>query len=126
MQFASDLTLTACSTATSEYYGWGDGCEGWHLVKTSALSIIQERMPPGTAEQLHYHARAQQFFYVLAGTATFEIAGQEVTVTAGQGLHIAPHVPHRILNQTQDSLTFTVTSQPMAHGDRVNLPPTTE
>jgi mannose-6-phosphate isomerase-like protein (cupin superfamily) len=122
MQSVPDLSLTARSTATAEYYSWGAGCEGWHLVKTPALSIIQERMPPGTAEQLHYHAYAQQFFYVLTGTATFEIAGQMVTILAGQGLHIAPHVPHRILNQTQDFLTFTVTSQPMAHGDRVNLP----
>ena len=116
--------LLVRSTATAEHYTWGAGCDGWHLVKTPALSIIQECMPPGTAEQLHYHAQAQQFFYVLAGTATFEVAGQEVTVTTGQGLHITPQVPHRILNRTQELLLFTVTSQPMAHGDRVNLPPT--
>ncbi|OON69610.1 cupin domain-containing protein [Hymenobacter sp. CRA2] len=108
-------------TATAEHYRWGDQCDGWHLVKTPELSVIQERMPPGTAEQYHYHERAQQFFYVLAGTATFEIEGQWLTLTAGQGLHVPAGLRHRILNQATAELWFTVTSQPMAHGDRVNV-----
>ena len=32
---------------TAEHYTWGDGCDGWHLVKGADLSVIQERMPPG-------------------------------------------------------------------------------
>ncbi|WP_206170463.1 hypothetical protein [Flagellimonas maritima] len=31
----------------SEYYVWGRGCSGWHLVKSQSLSIIEELMPPG-------------------------------------------------------------------------------
>lgn len=49
----------------AEHYIWGAHCEGWHLVKTDDLSIIQERMPPGTAEKRHYHQHAQQFFFIL-------------------------------------------------------------
>ena len=66
------------TTASVAHYQWGAGCDGWRLVDAPELSIIQERMPPGTAEQQHYHERAQQFFFVLAGTATFEVAGQQV------------------------------------------------
>jgi mannose-6-phosphate isomerase-like protein (cupin superfamily) len=112
----------AISTATAEHYHWGAGCDGWHLVKTPALSVIQERMPPGTAEQYHYHERAQQFFFVLTGTATFEVEGQWLTVPAGAGLHLPAGTRHRILNQAAADLHFTVTSQPPAHGDRVTLP----
>jgi hypothetical protein len=41
--------------ATAEHYVWGDVCDGWHLVKSPSLSVIQERVPPGGAEVKHYH-----------------------------------------------------------------------
>jgi len=31
---------------TAEHYSWGNACDGWHLVQNSALSVIEERMPP--------------------------------------------------------------------------------
>jgi len=45
-----------------DHYTWGAGCDGWNLLAGEALSVKQERMPPATAEQWHYHANAQQFF----------------------------------------------------------------
>ena len=47
------------SATTAEHYAWGAGCDGWHLVRAPALSVIQERMPPGAAEVRHRHAVAQ-------------------------------------------------------------------
>lgn len=102
----------------SEHYYWGDNCEGWHLVKTSELSIIQERMPPGTSETRHYHQHAQQFFFILSGTASLEVEGESLTVSALSGMHILPGQRHRIHNQTAEDLLFTVTSQPTSRGDR--------
>ncbi|MET7035751.1 hypothetical protein [Elizabethkingia miricola] len=46
----------------TEHYNWGGVCDGWHLLKTDSLSIIQEKMPPNTEETFHYHTKAQQFF----------------------------------------------------------------
>ncbi|QNF33035.1 cupin domain-containing protein [Adhaeribacter swui] len=109
------------SIATAEHYIWGENCEGWHLVKTPALSIIQERMPPNTSEQLHYHELAQQFFFILEGTATFVVNGQTLMVPAQHGLHILPGQVHQIINQTDTDLLFTVTSQPTSRGDRVEV-----
>ncbi len=63
------------STDNAEHYTWGDQCDGWPLLRTDSLSVIQERMPPGTGEQFHYHERAQQLFYILSGTGTFEVDG---------------------------------------------------
>lgn len=105
----------------SEYYNWGDNCDGWHLVRTDSLSVIQERMPAGTSEKLHYHEFAQQFFYILEGTATFEVDGEVFEVMDGQGMHILPKQKHRILNKTDRFLEFIVTSEPKSHGDRVDL-----
>ena len=54
------------SRETAELYTWGNGCDGWHLVKDPSLSVIEERMPPGTSEVRHYHQRAQQSLFCLA------------------------------------------------------------
>ena len=53
----------------AEHYYWGQNCDGWHLLKSDSLSVIQERMPAGTAESRHYHEKSQQLFFVLSGEA---------------------------------------------------------
>ena len=110
------------STDNAEHYIWGAQCDGWYLLRSDSLSVIQERMPPGTSEQLHYHERAQQVFYILSGTATFEVEGEVKTVLPNQSLHIRPGIKHRILNNGGSDIHFLVISEPKSHGDRVNLP----
>lgn len=109
------------STQNAEHYTWGEDCDGWHLLKSNSLSVIQERMPPDTGEQLHFHHHAQQIFYILSGTATFEIVSEVFTVGVNQSIHIPPETRHRILNKGGADLHFLVISEPKAHGDRVNL-----
>ncbi|MDP9046551.1 MAG: cupin domain-containing protein [Bacteroidota bacterium] len=108
------------STENAEHYTWGNQCDGWHLLRSDTLSVIQERMPPGTAEKLHYHNSAQQLFYILSGTATFEVEGNIKSVTAGQSIHVPKSTKHRILNEGNNDLHFLVISEPKAHGDRIN------
>lgn len=108
------------SIENAEHYVWGEACDGWHLLKSDRLSVIQECMPPGTAEQRHYHERAQQVFYILEGRATFEIDGQINTMERGQSVHIPPGTPHRIQNNEITDLRFLVISEPKAHGDRLS------
>lgn len=104
---------------TAEHYTWGDACDGWHLVQQPNFSVIQERMPPGTAEVRHYHRSARQFFFVLAGTLNIEVDGQPETLVAQQGLDIAPNTPHRVFNDSAAAVEFLVVSQPPSRGDRV-------
>ncbi|WP_080055914.1 cupin domain-containing protein [Spirosoma aerolatum] len=110
------------NTHNAEQYTWGNGCAGWHLVKSDALSIIQERMPPGTAEVKHFHQRSRQFFFVLAGEATMEIGAEQIVLKAGDGVEIPPLVAHQLRNDSTTDLHFTVTSVPKSHGDRVVIP----
>lgn len=105
----------------SEHYIWGDSCDGWHLLKTNSLSIIQEKMPPNTSETLHFHKNAQQFFYILKGVAAFEVEGELFDVSEKQGFHIKPNQKHKIFNKTANDLEFIVISEPKSHGDRTNL-----
>lgn len=106
------------SKHNAEHYVWGEGCDGWRLVDQPELSIIHERMPPGTAEVLHKHHNARQFFFVLVGIATFEIDSTYTVLHAQQGIEIAPGVPHQIRNESDDAIEFLVTSQPTTRGDR--------
>ena len=107
------------SRISAEHYLWGANCDGWHLVKNEMLSVIEEQMPPGTSEVRHYHRKAQQFFFILAGSAEMELDGDKLVLGAGEGLHIAPEMVHRISNAAGEPLRFLVISQPPSHGDRV-------
>jgi mannose-6-phosphate isomerase-like protein (cupin superfamily) len=105
---------------TAEHYTWGDGCDGWHLLQDVSLSIIEECMPPATAEVRHHHGRAQQFFFVLSGKAILEAEGKIVELSSGDGVRILPGTRHQIRNESNDPVRFLVISQPPSHGDRVN------
>jgi mannose-6-phosphate isomerase-like protein (cupin superfamily) len=106
-------------TETAEHYTWGEVSDGWHLVKSANLSVIQERMPPGAAEVRHYHQHARQFFFILSGIATMELNGEEQTLAMRQGIEVPPGAPHQMYNRSSDPLEFLVISQPASHGDRV-------
>ena len=107
------------SIANSDHYVWGAGCDGWHLLKDKSLSVIEERMPPGTAEVRHHHLNAQQFFFVLSGEAVMECGGEEIKLRAGEGLHVPPGTSHQIRNLSGQPAEFLVISQPPSHGDRI-------
>lgn len=102
-----------------EHYVWGEGCDGWHLVRSPTLSVIQERVPGGCSEVRHLHQKSEQFFYVLSGIATLEVDGVVYKLTENQGLHIPAKVPHQLKNEGHEDLLFVVTSTPPSHGDRV-------
>lgn len=106
------------SRSNTEHYIWGDQCDGWHLLKQRDLSIIHEKMPPHTAETRHYHENSQQFFFVLEGTATIEIAGETFELEAHEGIHVAPHTPHQMFNKSDRDIQFLVISEPTSRGDR--------
>lgn len=106
------------SAGSAEHYIWGTACDGWHLVKQPGLGVIQERMPPGAAEVRHLHREARQFFFVLAGSAFLEADGADFVLERGEGVEVAPGVPHRITNRGTVDLEFLIVSQPHSHGDR--------
>lgn len=107
------------NTGNATHYRWGDNADGWHLLRSDSLSVIEELVPPGTQEARHYHNVAQQFFYVLSGIASIEIDGECFELAAGSGIHVPPKTPHQLLNKQSAALSFLVISQPPSHGDRV-------
>jgi len=113
--------MRAVDITTAPHYRWGAASDGWRLLEGADLTVIQERVPPGDAERRHRHARARQFFYILAGDATLEIDGREVGLTAGQGIEVPPGAPHQFFNRSAADVEMLVISSPRSHGDRVDL-----
>jgi mannose-6-phosphate isomerase-like protein (cupin superfamily) len=111
--------VAVVSITNAEHYIWGEKCDGWHLAKTSNLSVIQEKVPHGCSEIRHYHERSEQFFYVLSGIATIEVSGETFNLSPGNGIHVEAGMPHKLSNEQEHDLTFLVVSTPPSHGDRV-------
>ena len=113
--------MTTISIENAEHYVWGEICDGWHLLKREDISVIQERVPPGGAEVMHYHNLARQFFYVLDGQGTMAFEDHEVTLNKGHGLEIHPLVKHQFKNKSNADVHFLVISIPTTKGDRINV-----
>lgn len=114
--------MSAVSTASARHYTWGGSCDGWHLLDVPDLSVIEERMPPGSAEARHRHQRSRQFFRVLEGEAQLELDGVVHCLQAGDGLHVPPGAAHQMRNASAADVRFLVVSAPHSHGDRQPAP----
>jgi mannose-6-phosphate isomerase-like protein (cupin superfamily) len=119
MKQETGTPTAAISRETAEHYVWGNGCDGWHLLKDAHLSVIEECMPPSTSEIRHRHQKAQQFFFMLSGEAVMDVEGRPIPLSIGHGLRIPPGIRHQIRNDSTSPARFLVISQPPSHGDRI-------
>jgi mannose-6-phosphate isomerase-like protein (cupin superfamily) len=102
------------------HYKWGDNCDGWNFVSQPEAVIKQELMPAKTSEKLHFHAKAQQFFFILKGEADFLIENNLVKVKAQEGLNVEPGHKHKIMNEGSSDLEFILFSFPSTENDRID------
>ncbi|WP_299831552.1 cupin domain-containing protein [uncultured Roseobacter sp.] len=100
------------------YYPWGAGCDGWRLLDKAELSVIEERMPPGTSEERHFHRHALQLFYVLTGQLTIEVKEDVHVLGPGDALPVLPPSPHQVRNEGAAEVRFLVISAPPTTNDR--------
>ena len=111
--------MRVVSRESAEHYNWKAICDGWHFVNTDELSIIVEKMPPQTFEDMHYHCKSRQFFYVLSGEAVMNLSNESEKLTAGMGIEVSPMEAHQMANISETETEFIVISMPKAHGDKV-------
>ncbi|MEM1338354.1 MAG: cupin domain-containing protein [Bacteroidota bacterium] len=110
------------SILTSEGYIWGDNCSAWVLVDSETLTVKQEQMPPGTSEKIHFHTASQQFFFVLKGKATLQVAQKTIELVPNEGFLVLPGIKHQIKNTASEELNFLVISEPSTFEDRIEEP----
>lgn len=109
------------SKNNSKHYIWGNSCDSWILKDSQNLSIKQEIMPSETAEKLHFHNNAEQFFYVLKGEAVFYVDDEKFSLKSGESISILPKSKHYISNESENDLEFLVISNPSTNNDRTEV-----
>src|SRR5213594_5060373 len=72
------------------------------LFKTEQLWSEIACYEPGQSTVMHSHPREEEAIYVLEGTATMSIAGENVTVPAGSIVRFPANVPHDVRNLGSD------------------------
>lgn len=72
--------------------------------------VAQVFFKKGGVVPLHQH-EAEQITYILEGALKFELEGREVTVRAGEVLHIPSNVPHRAV-ALEDTLDLDIFAPP--------------
>jgi mannose-6-phosphate isomerase-like protein (cupin superfamily) len=102
------------------HYKWGDNCDGWNFISRPEAVVKQELMPSQTAEKLHFHTYAEQFFFILKGEAEFLVEGESFIVDANSGLQIKAGEKHKIMNNGIDDLEFILFSYPSTQNDRTD------
>lgn len=78
-------------------------------------------MPVNTAEVIHYHNQARQFFFILTGIATIQIDDEIIILNPQEGVEVPPLMKHQMRNESNQDVEFLVISRPNSRGDRINL-----
>lgn len=70
------------------------------------------RMPPWSANTLHKHIRAEEFYFVLEGTGRIRIGGETVTVPKHGGVLVGPDQLRQVFNDTDEEVLWLIIGAP--------------
>jgi mannose-6-phosphate isomerase-like protein (cupin superfamily) len=102
-----------------------DGSEIRELLayRNSAIrnqSLAEARLPVGAATQRHYHPRAEEIYFITAGSGKMEIEGEFQMVRAGDAVAIPPGKRHKLWNTGTEPLKLLCCCAPAyEHSDTI-------
>jgi len=70
------------------------------------------RMPPHSANTLHKHIRAEEFYFVLEGSGRLRIGGETVTVPKYGGVLVGPDQLRQVFNDTDEEVLWLIIGAP--------------
>ena len=80
--------------------------------KTELLSARLWRFPPNSANTLHKHIRAEEFYFVLEGVGRMRIGEETLTVPKHGGVLVAPSQVRQVFNDTQEEVLWLIVGAP--------------
>ena len=85
-----------------------------YLERTGSLKLGARlwRLPPGSANTLHRHARAEEFYFVLEGTGRLRIGENSLTIPKYGGVWVKPEVLRQPFNDTNEDTLWLVVGGP--------------
>lgn len=70
------------------------------------------RMPPWSANTLHKHIRAEEFYFVLEGTGRLRIGEETVTVPKHGGVLVGPDQLRQVFNDSDEDVLWLIIGAP--------------
>ena len=72
------------------------------------------RLPPKSANTLHRHRRAEEFYFVLEGTGRIRVDEKTLTVPQHGGVLVGPAVLRQVFNDTEAEVLWLIVGAPEA------------
>lgn len=82
--------------------------------KSEHLGARLWRLPPKSANTLHKHVRAEEFYFVLEGTGRIRIGAETLTVPKHGGVLVGPAEVRQIFNDTDTEVLWLIVGSPEA------------
>jgi mannose-6-phosphate isomerase-like protein (cupin superfamily) len=70
------------------------------------------RMPPWSANTLHKHIRAEEFYFVLEGTGRLRVGEETLTVPKHGGVMVGPDQLRQVFNDTDEEVLWLIIGAP--------------
>lgn len=70
------------------------------------------RLPPMSANTLHKHIRAEEFYFVLEGTGRMRVGGETLTVPRYGGVLVGPEQLRQVFNDTEVEVLWLIIGGP--------------
>ena len=70
------------------------------------------RMPPKSANTLHKHVRAEEFYFLLEGVGRIRVGDQSLTVPKYGGILVGPSVVRQIFNDSDAESLWLIIGAP--------------
>ena len=70
------------------------------------------RLPPKSANTLHKHIRAEEFYFVLEGTGRMRVGGDTLTVPKYGGVLVGPEELRQVFNDTEAEVLWLIIGAP--------------
>jgi mannose-6-phosphate isomerase-like protein (cupin superfamily) len=69
-------------------------------------------MPPKSANTLHKHIRAEEFYFVLEGTGRMRVGRETLTVPKYGGVLVGPDQLRQVFNDTDEEVLWLIIGAP--------------
>ena len=80
--------------------------------KSKNLGTRLWRLPPNSANTLHKHIRAEEFYFVLEGVGRIRVGDETLTVPKHGGVLVGPDQLRQVFNDTEDDVLWLIVGAP--------------
>jgi mannose-6-phosphate isomerase-like protein (cupin superfamily) len=72
------------------------------------------RLPPRSANTLHKHVRAEEFYFVVEGVGRIRVGEETLTVPQRGGILVGPQLLRQVFNDTEREVIWLIVGAPAA------------